>query len=234
MGTAVGLVVGVGTSRVGGFTEIGALTDAAADMERAVGTAVGDSDLRLYRWAPDGLPPDGGRWRRPDWPQQPLDSLDTARTEIRVGSRPLALLVHDPELAHQRTLLAVVAALTAAALARADAAAAFREGELAEQFRIAESVHSEVQNPLLSLRRELLSLSAADVDDHRPLVDAMVTRLVGMETRLGQIIRNIYPESLVDFGLGSGFREYVRQLGQPDERVHLSIAPGRWHPDVER
>lgn len=207
MAAAVGLVVGAINVAASDFDAWSHLATDVRDLEHAIRTAAGDPDLRFYLR-------DQGSWRRgPDL----LDDAEAAgagagRIDITVDDEPVALLLHDPELAYQRPLVQAIVTMTLAALARLQLTrqrnTASIDAQQAERERLRLDLHDEV-GFVRTLARRVGTVSARLPADH-PEKGALMRISDGadfIEGRLKQILNNVYPPAIT-----KGLRAAVRRL----------------------
>jgi signal transduction histidine kinase len=207
MAAALGLVIGAINVAASDFDAWSRLATDVHDLERTVRTAAGDPDLRFYVRDQDA-------WRRgPDLiDDEAADAAGAARIDLTVGGEPVALMVHDRELAYQRPLVQAIVTMTLAALARLrltqDRNAAAVDAQQAERERIVRDLHDEV-GLLRTWVRRIVAVADRLPADH-PEKERLVRMADGagfLEGRLKQILHNVYPQSIT-----KGLRIAVRTL----------------------
>lgn len=236
MAAAVGLVLGAVNITASARDAWRNLAGDVVDLERAIAAAVGDPQLRLYTWA-------DGEWIRGEAGREgnPPTDLGHARTVLYLGERPTALLVHDQELAYQRLLMQAVTAMTIATIARQQLAEsrnrAVLDGQDAERARISRDLHDEAQSPLAVVIRRMTGI-AHELPDDQPAENDMlilVEDAVQLQSRLTQIVDDLYPSGMSQDGLAGAVAVRLRSLRlDPDEvNVVVDIPYARWPEHLE-
>jgi signal transduction histidine kinase len=201
---AVGLVVGAINVAALSSEAWQGLGSEALDLERSIATAVGDPDLRLYSRV-------NGGWRHGEtvFDAEPTVGPDDAWTDLTVGGKPAARIIHDRELAYQRPLIQAVAAMTLASLARLrltqernDAAI---DAQQAERSRIGRDLHDGVQAILAAVIRGVNATAdrLPSDDTERTKLERLAESAVDVQERLGQIVQDVYPRGIRDDGLAT-------------------------------
>jgi signal transduction histidine kinase len=239
--TGIGLVLGtvnVASSTRGVLRDLGA---ADADLERAVGAALGDPGLRLYIL-------ERGRWTRNGRPvPDPRAAGDPPGASTLINShagRPADVLVlHDRVIAYQRPLLAAVTAMTVTAVQRQRLARgrteAVVDGQHAERRRIRRDLHDEARGALSSLVQRANSIAGRFPESQTRADLLELARIADrLQGRLAQIVDDIYPPELGGGAAaaepGGGLRHAVdarkravRGPGAP--AISVDIPYRRWH-----
>jgi len=216
MAAAIGLVLGAVNVTASARDAWRNLAGDVADLERAIATAVGDPGLRLYTR-------DDNSWVR--WDEEvegePPTGREHARTVLYVEGRAAAVIIHDRELAYQRLLMQAVTAMTIAAIVRQQLAQSRNEavldGQHAERARISRDLHDEAQTPLATVIRRITGIAqqlpedrTADDDLHTLVQDA-----VELQSRLTQIVHDVYPSGMKHDGLAGAVAARLRSV-EPD------------------
>lgn len=210
---AVGLIVGAINVAASNFDAWQSLAGDVTDLERAIATAAGDPSLRFYSR-------DNHAWRRGDSALhgEPPVGPGAARTEIVVDRQPVAAIIHDRELAYQRPLIQAVAAMTLAALARLrltqernDAAI---DAQHAERSRIGRDLHDGVQTMRASVIRGINGTADQLPADHpeRRKLGRLAESAVAVQSRLEQIVHNVYPRGMRDSGLADAITTLLESI----------------------
>ncbi|MBL7488683.1 histidine kinase [Frankia sp. AgB1.9] len=225
------------------FASVGALVGrlghvTAGEVEAALGELLGDDGLRVAFPTADGLVDTAGH------PYPPPS--DAARAVTPLGDPPVALLLHDPALAEQQTLLDAAAGAARLALENARLHAEVRrqvaevrasrqrlsETADAERRRLERDLHDGAQQRLLGiglslgvLREQLGGAAGPDlVDDLRQELHAAIHEL-------RDLAQGIRPAILTEHGLGAALAELARRAVI---RVSLDIdVPERVDPVLE-
>ncbi|WP_369245759.1 sensor histidine kinase [Streptomyces sp. R41] len=194
---------------------------------------LGDPGLELGYWVPElgGYVDEAGRPVR-------LPPAGAARvvTPLEQDGRPLAVLVHDGSMPHDRALLSAVAAVARLAVSNARLQAEIR-GRLAElessRRRLVEAADTERRRLERQLDEDVLHRldRAAEVladsgDWAGPVLDA----LRAAHAELREFARGIHPATLVRDGLAAALGEQTAQCPLP---LTLDVPEGRFDPAVE-
>jgi signal transduction histidine kinase len=221
-GSVAGLVV-----------QLGAQTE-PADLRGALATALGDPSLELAYWFPaegryvtgDGRPvaaPDPNSGRR--------------STVVERDGTPIAMLLHDPALEHNTTLVQSVCAAAGLALDNERLKAELRarlvelsasrgrlvEATDAERRRIERDLHDGTQQRLVSIAMSLGLLESKlppDQGDAVPIVREAQDALALALEELRELTQGIHPTLLVERGLPVALEELCRRAGLP---AHLTV-----------
>lgn len=234
MAAAVGLVLGAVNITASARDAWRNLAGDVVDLERAVATAVGDPGLRLYTWA-DGV------WIRGEaGPERdPLTDRGQARTILYLDGQPTALLIHDQELAYQRLLMQAVTAMTIAAIARQQLTEsrkkAVLDGQHAERARISRDLHDEAQSPLSAVIRRITGIARQPPRDQQAdnSLLALAQDAVQLQSRLTQIVNDLYPSGIQQDGLAGAVTARLRSLQIDDVDVVVDIPYLRWPERIE-
>ncbi|MGQ0717394.1 MAG: sensor histidine kinase [Pseudonocardiales bacterium] len=240
MAAAVGLVLGAVNITAPARDAWRNLAGDVDDLEQAIATALGDPGLRLYAWA------DGAWARDGQGPERdPLTDREHAWTILFLAGEPAALLVHDRELAYQRLLMQAVTAMTVAAIARRrldeSSKWAVLDGQHAERARISRDLHDDTQTPLAIVIRGITGI-AGQLPGNRPVENSLRTlaqEAVDLQSRLRQIVNDVFPAGLRHDGLAGAIATRVRSLGLNDDDIEVVIdipfhsSDQRWPERIE-
>jgi signal transduction histidine kinase len=217
-----------------------------AGVQQALASALGDPSLCICYWATETrsyVDADGH-------PADPVPAPGQAATELTSGGAPLAMLVHDSELLHQRPLLDAVAAAAQLALenARLQVALAAQLAEvrasrarivaagLEERRRVERNLHDGAQQRLLALALTISMIgdrvAAAPQPDPRlaGLVAAARGEIGAAIGELRELGRGIHPAVLASEGLAAAVETLAGLAPLP---VATAIGPGRYPAPVE-
>ena len=244
-----GFLIGLLRSRmsraaaVSGLIErLGGSFESDREIRDALADALGDPDLALTYWLPDGE-----RWidasghAVPD----PTKLGHVATTMVRHEGAPVAALVHDPRLKDHPELLETVSAAAGLALVnqRLDAALRARVEELrTSRARIVEAsyaarrqlerdLHDGAQQRLVALGLDLrLARGKLDSDPvaAAELLDASIAELGQATDELRELARGIHPAVLTDRGLGAALDALASRAPLP---VELGDIPAERLPE---
>jgi len=215
-------------SIAGLVVQLGAHTE-PADLQAALSTALGDPSLEVAYWFPaearyvtgDGRPvavpgPDSGR----------------RSTLVERDGTPIAMLLHDPALEHNRTLVQSVCAAAGLALDNERLHAELRarlveltasrarlvEATDAERRRIERDLHDGTQQRLVSIAMSLGLLESKLPPDQEatvPIVhEAQLALALALE-ELRELTQGIHPTLLVERGLPVALEALCRRAGLP-------------------
>jgi signal transduction histidine kinase len=137
------------------------------ELEEAMKATLRDAALELVFWSPHTRSYVDARGR-----DVPLPRSDTSRsvTTADRDDRPLAAIVHDPDLDSQPQLLQAVASATLMALENASVQADLQAAVLDERRRIARDLHDGLAQDLA-----FISLQGQELADQDPRAEAIVT-----------------------------------------------------------
>ena len=227
---AVGLTVDLRSGRwsqaaaTGVVVELGAAAADARAVRDALAAALGDRQLRLGLWSESRqafLEPDGQR-------------LDDPLTIVRGDGRPLAGLVHDPELVHDAELHAAVVQavrLAVSNLALRDEIRAQVHALESSRARLVEAadvqraqlerrLHEGAQRRLAAVRELVTVAPGADPE----LRAAALVELEAAAGELRELARGLRPRLLAERGLAGALAELA-----PGARLDIG---GARYPDA--
>jgi signal transduction histidine kinase len=233
-----GFLVGLLRSRmsraaaVSGLVErLGGSVESDREIRDALAAALGDPDLALTYWLPDGE-----RWvdARGHAVPDPTKLGDVATTMVRHEGAPVAALVHHPRLKEHPELLETVGAAAGLALVnqRLDAALRARVEELqTSRARIVEAgyaarrqlerdLHDGAQQRLVALSLDLrLARGRVESDPAAAaeLLDSSIAELAHATDELRELARGIHPAVLTDRGLGPALEALATRAPLPVE-----------------
>jgi signal transduction histidine kinase len=212
----------------------------AAQLQAALGQAVGDPSLRVGYWLPDVEAFVDGRGRPF---RVPGEDPGRGVTLVEPGGRRVAVLVHDPALREDPHVLEAVVATAELALDNQRLAAEMRNlaGRLvtagdAERRRLERDLHDGAQQRLVTVA---LSLRLA-VQRVAGTADAATAALLansaaGLDAAIGELrelARGIHPAILTDAGLVPALQALVERTPEPDVRLVAAGVP-RLSPSEE-
>jgi signal transduction histidine kinase len=215
---------------------------ALAQPREAIARALGDPGLRLGYWLPGP-----GRYVDFDGQPMPLPAAGTGRavTRLESGGQPLAVLVYDPSLLEDRTMLDAVGSAARLALENARLHAALRAqlaevrasrarivaaGD-AERRTIERNLHDGAQQHLLGIRLAL-RLARTRLNDTvalSALIDEADTEVAAAVDELRRLARGIHPALLTEAGLEPALGDLARRSPVPvtvtalDERLPAPV-----------
>lgn len=219
-GSLAGLVVDLGERPVGGVVR-DRLARAVGDPTLTVAYVLDEAGAPVDEHGElVGLPPAGG---------------GRVVTPVELAGQPLALLIHDPALLADRSLINGAAAALSVAVANAqlqtEVRASVAEVEAstrrlldaaeAERHRLAADLRARVDS---SLQQAAEELQAADADA------ALLARLESVRDQLFRLAAGLDPLVLHEHGLGPALRELARHAGMP---VSVRVPVERFAPEVE-
>ncbi|REE95037.1 histidine kinase [Thermomonospora umbrina] len=218
-----------------------------AEVQAALSRALGDPGLELRFPLPDGEGHVGVDGRPVPSPTHP----GRATTAVERQGRVLAVLVHDPALRQQRSLIESVVAAARLSLDNARLYAAqhaqleqIRESRArvvvasdAERVRIQRDLHDGVQHKLLTIgvflgqaRDDLVARDDGDAGPARRL-DTLGDMVREVIRDLRDLAENICPPALAEQGLAAAMESVAERAPLP---VMVDIPPTRWPEHVER
>jgi signal transduction histidine kinase len=209
---------------------------AGSDLRHALARALGDPSLELAFWFPaeqcyvDG---DGASVKLPE----PGDARRS--TLVERDGQPVAVLLHDPVLDHNRELVRSVCAAAGLALENERLQAELRarlvdlqasrarlvEATDAERRRIERDLHDGTQQRLVSIAMTLGLLESklpADSLEARPLVRETRDALAVALAELRELTHGINPPLLAERGLAEALDELCRRAALPT-RLELAL-----------
>ncbi len=243
LGVPVSLAAGILLSNRAGRS----VADRVADLglarpghvEEALAEAVGDPSLRLVLWDPEGQ-----GWISPQGRPVALPS-DSTQTVTMIGS-DLAAVIHDPDLADQRRLVASAGSAAQLALenerlqaelrARLDELRASRARIVTagddERRRLERDLHDGAQQRLLGvgLALQLLRPRLGAEEEAEPVLTDAEDELRAALSELRELARGIHPAVLTEQGLETALRTLagrshipVTLEARPDELAGLPV-----------
>lgn len=207
--------------------------DGGGPLRARLAPVLGDPRLELGYWVPElrGYVDEAGR------PVQlPPTGAGRVVTPLGQDGRPLAVLVHDGSMPHDRALLSAVASVARLAVSNARLQAEIR-GRLAElessRRRLVEATDTERRRLERQLDEDVLhrldrvaEVLAGSGDWAGPVLDGV--RAAHAELR--EFARGIHPATLVRDGLAAALAEQIAQCPLP---LTLDVPEGRFDPAVE-
>lgn len=196
----------------------------STELQARLTTALDDPSLELY--FSDEASATG--WRDHAGVEAALPTAEErCRVEVHDGGRPLALIVCDPALAHQRSVVDAAAGWLRAVLVRQGLREALEESirsversrrRLAraaamERRRIERDIHDGAQQQLVTLRLKL-ALAAEQLKQHPERgADVLADLAPSVDSTIEEvrsIAHGIYPGLLADAGLAEALRSIAR------------------------
>jgi signal transduction histidine kinase len=228
-----GFLVGLLRSRLAQGTAvsrlIGRLGSAPGEEElrAALAEALGDPSLALAYWLP-------GPERFVDADGGPLELRVGTWTEVELGGRRIAAIVHDPALADEPDLVHAAGAAAALALENQRLSAELRarivelrtsrarlvEAADAERRRLERNLHDGAQARLvaLALKLRLTRSRVEDGSEAATMLDESSGELQASLAELRELARGIHPTVLTDRGLEAAIRALAVRAPVP---VHV-------------
>lgn len=206
----------------------------------ALADALGDPTLRVCF-----LRPDVGDYIDADgYPVTIPQGDDRSVTPVRRRGEELAVLVHDPMLADQRSLVDAVVAATRLALenARLHAAQRAQMEEMrasrarivaaadAERHRIQRDLHDGAQHKLLAISM-LVSQARDELAGKASVLQTASTQLHEVIRELCELTEGIHPPALTEQGLAAVIEALAERAPIP---VRFTVPARRWPGQVER
>jgi signal transduction histidine kinase len=218
----------------------------ATELRSAMAEALQDPALRILYWVPG----DPGRWvDETGWPvKPPRQEGERASTEVAVGGRRVAAIVHDVSLARDPALIEAATSYALAALENERLVEQLESSldELSksrtrlvtvadqERRRIERDLHDGAQQRLVALRARL-QLVAEQVNGNSAAGAAAIQRLdQEVETTIDEVrsfARGVYPSLLVQRGLAEALRAAGRSA--PIPTIVDADRIGRYPPEIE-
>jgi signal transduction histidine kinase len=229
----------------------GAVGDLATELSHSVSVervrdalrhALSDPTLEVWYWVSDqgGYVGGDGRVRPlPDRTERLVAEAVTADGE------PLAAVLADPALYRHRGLVDSAVAVSRLALENAQLQASLRSQlvavreararllhtSLEQRRRLERDLHDGAQQRLLALG---MRLGAIENDSTDPTTSKAIEsarhELHQALEELRDLAHGLYPAVLTQAGLPAALEAVIERL---PFRVHATVAPERWHPDVE-
>jgi len=200
-----------------------------AELQDGVRRALRDPSAHVIYWIPDFDTYADFEGKSVD-----LDELaDASLTPVGDGEHPMALLIHDPALDYETTLLNSVAAATSVLIhnaqlevelrARVDELRGSRmrilDAEQRERRRLERDLHDGAQQRLLALSLSLgeIESQVGDDDDLRARVDAARSEVAAGLQELRNLAHGIHPAALIDHGLAVALESLATRAPIPVE-----------------
>jgi signal transduction histidine kinase len=197
-----------------------------AALRNALAEALGDPALALAYWLPDSE-------RFVDADGRALTLPEDGWTEVELGGRRIAAIVHDPTLADEPQLVRAAGAAAALALEnqrlsaelrarieelRASRARLVKAGD-AERRRLERDLHDGAQSRLVSLavKLRLARMKAQDQPEVTTILDESSEELQESLEELRELARGIHPAVLTDRGLGAALETLANRAPVPVE-----------------
>jgi hypothetical protein len=219
--TIAGLVVDLGERAVGGV------------VRERLARAIGDPTLTVAYVLDDSRPPVDEHGQVVELP---ADGDPRRVTPVELAGRRLAMLIHDPAVPADRSVIDAATGAVSVAVANAqlqttvrasvaDVEASTRrllDAADAERRRFGSELRADVE-PLL--REAADELRAADAEA------ALIARVDAVRGQLFRLAGGLDPVMLEERGLGAALRELADRAGMP---VSVSVPDERFPPEVER
>jgi signal transduction histidine kinase len=200
-----------------------------AELQDGVRRALRDPSARVIYWIPEFESYADVEGKSVD-----LDDLaDASLTQVEDGEHPMALLIHDPALAHETTLLNSVAAATSMLIHKAQLEVELRarvdelrgsrmrilDAEQRERRRLERDLHDGAQQRLLALSLSLgeIESQVGDDDDLRARVDEAISEVAASLEELRNLAHGIHPAALIDHGLAVALESLATRAPIPVE-----------------
>jgi signal transduction histidine kinase len=209
---------------------------ARVDLRQALARALGDPSLEVAYWYPAE-----GRYVDSDGRPVALPERDTDRlaTLVEREGEPVALLIHDPALAHNAELVDSVCAAAGLTLENERLKAELRarlvelqasrarlvEATDAERRRIERDLHDGTQQRLVSIAMSLGLLESklpGSPEQARPIVHETRAALTAALEELRELTQGIHPTILVERGLATALDELCHRSALP-ARLQLAV-----------
>jgi signal transduction histidine kinase len=207
----------------------------ASTVREALAQALGDSSLQIGYWAPDGggyvdtsgrpiiLPPQGSR----------------SMTRLDRDGRPVAVVLHDPAVLSDPTLIDAVASATrlAATNARLQVAVRAQLDQLKEsRRRIVDAADEEGRRLERRLRdgpeRRLAELAGTLPGIEDPATAQLATRLAGTRSELRRLAHGLHPSTLSERGLTEALSTLAQRCPVPVDLAVSTSVPDRLAPAI--
>lgn len=203
------------------------------ELQDGVRRALRDASARVIYWIPDF-----DSYADVDGKSVDLDDLgDVSLTPVGEGEQAMAILIHDPALDYETTLLNSVAAATAMLIHKAQLEVELRarvdelrgsrmrilDAEQRERRRLERDLHDGAQQRLLAL-----SLSLGEIEAHiedqelRARVDEARSEVSASLEELRDLARGIHPAALIDHGLAVALESLATRSPLP---VDVTMVP---------
>lgn len=199
------------------------------ELQDGVRRALRDPSARVVYWIPDF-----DSYADVEGKAVDLDDVDEASlTAVGDGQHPMALLIHDPALDYETTLLSSVASATAMLIHKAQLEVELRarvdelrgsrmrilDAEQRERRRLERDLHDGAQQRLLALSLALGEIEGrvGDDDDLRTRVDEAKSEVTASLEELRNLAHGIHPAALIDHGLGVALESLATRAPIPVE-----------------
>ena len=220
-GSIAGLVVDLGERAVGGF------------VRDRLARAIGDPTLNIAYVLDESRPPVDEQGQIVELPS---DSDARVVTPVDLAGQRLALLIHDPAVLADRSLIDAATGALSVAVANAqlqttvrasvaDVEASTRrllDAADAERRRLGSELRADVE-PLLREAADELRSADAEAD--------LIARVDAVRAQLFRLAGGLDPVMLDERGLGPALRELAEHAGIP---VSVSVPDERFPPEIEK
>ncbi|MGB8361374.1 MAG: histidine kinase, partial [Acidimicrobiia bacterium] len=204
-----------------------------AELQDGVRRALRDGSARVIYWIPDF-----DSYADVEGKSVDLDDLkDASLTSVGESEPPMAMLIHDPALDYETTLLSSVAAATAMLIHKAQLEVELRarvdelrgsririlDAEQRERRRLERDLHDGAQQRLLAL-----SLSLGEIETHiedqelRARIGEARSEVSASLEELRNLAHGIHPAALIDHGLVVALESLATRAPLP---VDVTIRP---------
>jgi signal transduction histidine kinase len=174
----------------------------------------------------------------------PEPGAGRAVTYVGEGERRLAVLIHDPALVEQRSLVQSAVAATRLALENARLHAVLRaqvaelrasrtriaQAAVRERRKIERDLHDGVQQRLLRLSWLAKQAAASAGTGAVSTLDQLTEEVRVTHAELRELAQGIHPSAVTEHGLAVAIEEYALRAPLA---VSVDIPAGRWPPEVE-
>jgi len=199
------------------------------ELQDGVRRSLRDPSARVVYWMPDF-----DSYADVEGKSVDLDGLaDASLTPVGDGEHPMALLIHDPALDYETTLLNSVAAATSMFIHKAQLEVELRArvdelrgsrmrilgAEQRERRRLERDLHDGAQQRLLALSLSLgeIESQVGDDDDLRARVDEARSEVAASLEELRNLAHGIHPAALIDHGLAVALESLATRAPIPVE-----------------
>jgi signal transduction histidine kinase len=219
--TIAGLVVDLGERTVGGV------------VRDRLARAIGDPTLDVAYVLDDSRPPVDERGQVVELP---VGRDPRVVTPVDLAGRRLALLIHDPAVLADRSVIDAATGALSVAVANAQLQTTVRASVAdveASTRRLLDAADAERRRFGSELRADVEPLLRRAADELRD-ADAEATLMARVDAVRGQLVRlagGLDPVMLDERGLGAALRELADHAGMP---VSVSAPDERYPPEVER
>jgi signal transduction histidine kinase len=200
-----------------------------AELQDGVRRSLRDPSARVIYWIPDF-----DSYADVEGKSVELDDLtDASLTPVGDGEHPMALLIHDPALDYETTLLSLVAAATSMLIHKAQLEVELRarvdelrgsrmrilDAEQRQRRRLERDLHDGAQQRLLALSLSLSEIESqiGDDDDLRARVDEARSEVAASLQELRNLAHGIHPAALIDHGVAVALESLATRAPIPVE-----------------